>query len=190
MKLFFVLALFPSISALAQISYDGKSGPGKGTSPSTNERREKNTTKARDAKNSKTARKTPSKDPNLAKYYINRKTSPHPNKIQPVKTKLPLKIPPGSRIALIGNLLLDAERRFGHLETLLHQYYPKHKLTIRNLAWPADEVDLMPRPDNFGDLDQHLHYFKSDLIIASYGYNESFGGKEGPLASGNALINS
>ena len=63
-------------------------------------------------------------------------------------TELPLKISPGSRIALIGNLLLDAERRFGHLETLLHQHYPKHKLTIRNLAWPADEVDLMPRLDN------------------------------------------
>ena len=90
MKLFFVLALFSSISALAQISYDGKSGPGKGTLSSTNERREKNATKARDAKNSKTDRKTPSKDPNLAKYYINRKTSPRPNKIQPIKTKLPL----------------------------------------------------------------------------------------------------
>ena len=153
--------------------------PGKGTSSSTNDRREKNAAKARDAKKIKTARKTPSKDPNLAKYYINRKTSPRPNKIQPVKTKLPLEIAPGTRIALIGKLLLDAERRFGHLETLLHQHYPNHKLTIRNLAWPADEVDLMPRPDNFGDLDQHLHYFKSDLIIAAYGYNESFGGKEG-----------
>ena len=37
----------------------------------------------------------------------------------------------------------------------------------------------MPRPDGFGDLDQHLHYFKADLIIAAYGYNESFAGKEG-----------
>ena len=37
----------------------------------------------------------------------------------------------------------------------------------------------MPRPDNFGDLDQHLAYFKADVIIAAYGFNESFAGKEG-----------
>jgi len=53
---------------------------------------------------------------------------------------------------------------------------------VRNLAWPADEVDLMPRPDNFGDLDQHLHYFKADLIIAAFGYNESFAGEKGLAA--------
>ncbi len=161
--------------------------PGKGNPPPVNDRRKKatkkpakkTTAKPKDAKNSKLDRKAPPKDPDLAKYYINLKTSPRPPKAQPVKTKLPLEIAPGTRIALIGNLLLDAERRYGHLETLLHQHHPNHKLTVRNLAWPADEVDLMPRPDNFGDLDQHLHYFKADLIIAAYGYNESFAGKEG-----------
>lgn len=161
--------------------------PGKGTPPTANDRRKKatkkpakkTTPKPKDAKNSNLDRKAPPKDPDLAKYYINLKTSPRPPKAQPVETKLPLDIAPGTRIALIGNLLLDAERRYGHLETLLHQHHPNHKLTIRNLAWPADEIDLMPRPDNFGDLDQHLHYFKADLIIAAYGYNESFAGEEG-----------
>lgn len=86
---------------------------------------------------------------------------------------------PGTRIALIGNLLLDAERRYGHLETLFHQHHPDHKLVVRNLAWSGDEVDLMPRPDNFGDLDQHLTFVKADVIIAAYGYNESFAGVEG-----------
>ncbi|MGB0991319.1 MAG: DUF7133 domain-containing protein, partial [Akkermansiaceae bacterium] len=75
--------------------------------------------------------------------------------------------------------MLDAERRYGHLETLLHQRFPKHQLTVRNLAWPADTVSLRPRPGNFGDLDQHLHYFKADLIIAAFGYNESFAGERG-----------
>ena len=37
----------------------------------------------------------------------------------------------------------------------------------------------MPRPDNFADLDQHLTFVKADLIIAAYGYNESFAGEEG-----------
>ncbi len=62
---------------------------------------------------------------------------------------------------------------------MLHQHHPDHKLIVRNLAWPADEVDLMPRPDNFADLDQHLTFVKADLIIAAYGYNESFAGPEG-----------
>ena len=82
-------------------------------------------------------------------------------------------------MALIGNLLLDNERRFGHLESLIHQRFPDRKLSVRNLSWPADEVDLQPRPDNFGDLDQHLHYFKADIIIAAYGANESFDTRPG-----------
>ena len=133
----------------------------------------------KDAKNTKLDRKQPARDPKLASYYINLKSSPRPKAATPVTTTLPLDIKPGTRITLIGNLLLDAERRNGHLETLLHQHYPKHKLTVRNLAWPADEVVLRPRPGNFGDLDQHLHYFKADLIIAAFGYNESFAGQRG-----------
>lgn len=37
----------------------------------------------------------------------------------------------------------------------------------------------MPRPDNFADLDQHLTFVKADLIIAAYGFNESFAGEAG-----------
>ena len=135
-----------------------------------------------DGGNQAIKKKAPEKDAELAKYYINFKTSPRPKKVEPIETTLPLKLEKGTRIALIGNLLLDAERRYGHLETLLHQHHPKHELTVRNLAWPADEIDLMPRPDNFGDLDQHLHYFKADVIIAAYGFNESFAGEEGLAA--------
>ncbi|MDB4354213.1 SGNH/GDSL hydrolase family protein, partial [Akkermansiaceae bacterium] len=131
-----------------------------------------------DGRNKKLTGDAPEQDPELAKYYINLKTSPRPGKADPVETTLPLILEKGDRIAFIGNLLLDAERRYGHLETLLHQQHPKHELTVRNLAWPADEIDLMPRPDNFGDLDQHLHYFKADVIIAAYGFNESFAGEE------------
>ncbi len=135
--------------------------------------------KVKDAKNVELKKKTPPKDPKLASYYINLKTSPRAGKAQPIETSLPLKLEKGDRICFIGNLLLDAERRYGHLETLIHQHHPKHEVTVRNLAWPADEIDLMPRPDNFGDLDQHLTYFKADVIIAAYGYNESFAGNEG-----------
>lgn len=131
-----------------------------------------------DGRNKKVDGKAPEKDPELAKYYINLKTSPRAEEADPIETTLPLKLEKGERIVFIGNLLLDAERRNGHLETLIHQHHSQHELTFRNLAWPADEIDLMPRPDNFGDLDQHLTYFKADVIIAAFGFNESFAGKE------------
>lgn len=135
-----------------------------------------------DGRNQAIKKKAPEKDAELAKYYINLKTSPRPKKVEPIETTLPLKLEKGTRIALIGNLFLDAERRHGPLETLLHQHHQKHELTVRNLAWPADEIDLMPRPDNFGDLDQHQHYFKADVIIAAYGFNESIAWEEGLAA--------
>jgi len=137
------------------------------------------TKKKVDARNTKTNKPAPKQDPALAKYYINHKTSPRPKEAKPVFTTLPIDIPKGSRIALIGNLLLDNERRNGHLEALIHQRFPDREITVRNLSWPADALYLQPRPDNFGDLDQHLHYFKADIIIAAFGYNESFAGKEG-----------
>lgn len=132
----------------------------------------------RDGRNIEVDDPAPDRDPELAKYYINLETSPRAEEADPVETTLPLKLEKGDRVVFIGNLLLDAERRNGHLETLIHQHHPGHELTFRNLAWPADEIDLMPRPDNFGDLDQHLTYFKADVIIAAYGFNESFAGKE------------
>lgn len=135
--------------------------------------------KSKDAEGGKLDRNHPPQDPGLARYYLDRKNSPRAVQAEPVETTLPLRLEKGNRICFIGNLLLDAERRYGHLETLMHQLYPEYELTFRNLAWPADEIGLMPRPDNFADLDQHLTYFKADVIIAAFGYNESFAGEQG-----------
>lgn len=121
----------------------------------------------------------PESDPALARYYINLKSSPRSKQAEPVATELPFSLEEGDRIALIGNGLFDNARHYGFLESLLHQRFPEHKLEIRNFAWPADEVDLQPRPDNFGDLDQHLTYYETDVILAAYGFNESFAGAAG-----------
>ena len=119
------------------------------------------------------------KSPELARSYINLKTSPRAPQAEPVTTSLPLNLEPGDQIAFIGSGLLDNARHYGYFETLLHQRFPRHELGIRNLSWPADEVDLQPRPANFGDLDQHLTYYRTDVIVAAFGYNESFAGKDG-----------
>jgi ABC-type transport system involved in cytochrome bd biosynthesis fused ATPase/permease subunit len=123
MRLFilFLLSIFPVVAQVGDQQAKDKS-------------RDPSKANEKDGRNEKVKAKTPEKDPELAKYYINLKTSPRPEKAEPVVTTLPLKLEKGARIALIGNLLLDAERRYGHLETLLHQHHPNHELTVRNLA--------------------------------------------------------
>ena len=87
----------------------------------------------------------PEKSPELARHYINLKTSPRSPQAEPVTTSLPLELEPKDQVAFIGSGLLDNARHYGYFETLLHQRFPDHQLGIRNFSWPADEVDLQPR---------------------------------------------
>ena len=132
----------------------------------------------KDAKNEKTGKPPPEQDASLESYAIYGETAPRPQATDRVSTSLPLRLEDNSRIALIGNTLFDRDRLFGYFESLIHQTHADKKLRIRTLAWAADEVDLQPRPDNFGDLDQHLTAQKADVIFAAFGYNESFAGIE------------
>ena len=103
------------------------------------------------------------------------------------QAQLPLELKPGTRIALVGNSLFDRMRDDGQFEALLHQRFAKEKLVVRNLSWSADEVALRPRPDGFGDLNQHLAEHKADVILAAFGFNESFKGEKG-LAEFETLL--
>ncbi len=132
-----------------------------------------------DAKNRPAGKPAPTEDPDLARYAIYAKTAPLPGTVPPVITKLPLDVPKGASIALIGNTLLERSQFFGQLESLLHQRYPKHNLVVRNLGWAADTTDIQPRPANFANQDQHLTHVKADVVFASFGFNESFAGEEG-----------
>ena len=106
------------------------------------------------------------------------KTAARPETTISVDTGLPLQLNPGDRIAFIGNTLLDRARDFGYLETLLQQSFPEHKLIVRNLSWAGDSLESQPRPLNLADVEQHLTYEKIDIIIAAFGFNESFAGVE------------
>ena len=118
-------------------------------------------------------------DDKFGEYAMFQKTAKRPEVAEPVETKLPLKLDEGIRIGLVGNTLFDRMHEFGHLEALLQQAHPGKKLIVRNLSWAADEVDLQPRPANFADADQHLTAMQADVVLAAFGYNESFAGKEG-----------
>jgi putative heme-binding domain-containing protein len=97
----------------------------------------------------------------------------------PAIAQAPLELKRGDHICLIGNTLADRMQHDGWLETLLLHRFPKHELVIRNLGYAADEVALRPREQNFGSPDVHLTNSKADVILAFFGYNESFRGEAG-----------
>ncbi|MCH2379785.1 MAG: GDSL-type esterase/lipase family protein, partial [Pedosphaera sp.] len=132
-----------------------------------------------DGRNKQTGKKAEPKDPELAKHAIFEKSAPRPGSTKPIKTQLPLALAKGTRIAFIGNTLLDRAQDFGYFEAAMQQAFPKHKLTVRNLTWAADALGTEPRPANFADVEQHLTIAKADVIFAAYGFNESFAGESG-----------
>ncbi|MBT5716922.1 MAG: hypothetical protein HOI70_08420 [Opitutae bacterium] len=113
---------------------------------------------------------------NFLNYAMFASNAERAKNVTPILTKIPLKLEKKARIALIGNTLFDRMRDYGHFEALLHQSYPDHEIVLRNLAWSADEIDLQPRPNNFADTEQHLTAMKADIVIAAFGFNESFAG--------------
>ncbi|MEE2888424.1 MAG: PVC-type heme-binding CxxCH protein [Planctomycetota bacterium] len=102
-----------------------------------------------------------------------------PKTVQAVETGLPLALRDGDRVVFIGNTLFDRAQHFAYFEAMIHQAHAQKNLTVRTLAWSADEIDLAPRPANFGSLHQHLTVQQADVIIAAYGFNESFKGTVG-----------
>jgi glucose/arabinose dehydrogenase len=92
-------------------------------------------------------------------------------------TKLELK--KGDRIILIGNTLAERMQYFGRFETLLQSRFPDLNLVFHDLGWSADELTLRPRSAGFKDHGHTLEDEKPDVIIAAFGFNESFAGPKG-----------
>ena len=90
-----------------------------------------------------------------------------------------LQLQPGDHIAVIGNTLADRMQHDGWLEAGLHARFPDHKLVFRDLGFSGDSLTERPRSDNFGSPDDWLGKVKADVIIACFGYNESWGGEAG-----------
>ncbi len=88
----------------------------------------------------------------------------------------------GDRICLVGNTFAERFQLFGYFESGLLAAFPDLDLSVRNLAWSADEAALRPRPLDFGAVDRHLEAQGADVVFLSYGANESFAGKEGLAA--------
>lgn len=115
-----------------------------------------------------------------------------------------LSIKKGSRIVLIGNNLGSRMMNFGHFETEMHLRYPDSLLFIRNMCDGGDTPGFRPHSGrvspwafpgaekfqtelanysnsegHFETPDQWLTRLKANTIVAFFGYNESFQGKQG-----------
>ena len=86
---------------------------------------------------------------------------------------------PNEHLCLVGNTLADRMQHDGWLETAIQHDFPEQRLVIRNLGFSGDELTLRLRSSGFGSPDDHLSFNRADVILAFFGYNESFGGTEG-----------
>lgn len=114
-----------------------------------------------------------------------------------------LKVSKNSHIVLIGNNLGSRMMHFGHFETEMQLRYPQDSLYIRNMSDAGNTPGFRPHPSrkspwafpgaeefyknselstpsgsigHFPTEDEWLHNLKADIIIAFFGYNESFDG--------------
>ncbi|HEV7350927.1 PVC-type heme-binding CxxCH protein [Telluribacter sp.] len=110
----------------------------------------------------------------------------------------------GTHLVLIGNNLGSRMMNYGHFETEMQVRYPDSLLFIRNMSDPGDTPGFRPRSARFSPWafpgaekfqteyanpsdsqghfesdDQWLTRLKADVIIAFFGYSESFQGKAG-----------
>ncbi len=120
-----------------------------------------------------------------------------------------LKLQKDSHVVLLGGGLGSRMLRFGHFETEMHRRYPEHHLVIRNLCDEGDTPAFRPNAgrkspwafpggDKFRNLvetadtwggnsgeglypepDAWLKQCKPDIIVAFFGFNESFDGIAG-----------
>jgi mono/diheme cytochrome c family protein/glucose/arabinose dehydrogenase len=112
----------------------------------------------------------------------------------------PLELKKGDNIAIVGSGVADRQQHHAWLETLIHRAYPDLELAVRNLGFSADEVNVHPRSDEVPPVEYFLGMKKGDLkvaagksevvykagadfsanvILAYWGFNESFKGEGG-----------
>ena len=90
-----------------------------------------------------------------------------------------LAVEPGDHITILGNTLAERMQFDGWLETLLHARFPEHRLVIRNIGYSGDELTLRLRSEAFGSPEEHLAKLQTDVVLAFFGFNESFAGPAG-----------
>lgn len=81
-------------------------------------------------------------------------------------------------IVIMGNTFAERLQDYSFFEALLHKNFPDKQLTVRNIGWSGDEIHFQSRPLNFPEQMEILRDLKADVIIACYGMNEAFNGRD------------
>ena len=68
-----------------------------------------------------------------------------------------LELHKGDHVAIVGSGLADRQQHHGWLEALIHKAYSDLELTVRNLGFAADEVNVHPRSDEVPTTEQFLN---------------------------------
>ena len=89
-----------------------------------------------------------------------------------------LELKKGEHIAILGGGFADRMQHSGYFEAFLNQAHAEHELVIRNLAAAGDEVTTWHRSQDFGSQDEWLKRVEADVILAFWGFNESFQGAD------------
>ena len=120
--------------------------------------------------------------------------------VAPAFAQQKLELKKGDNIAIVGSGLADRQQHHAWLESLIHKAYPDLELTVRNLGFAADEVNVHPRSDEVPTTEYFLNMkpgtlatkagktdvvytagadFHANVILAYWGFNESFKGEAG-----------
>ncbi|MFT7517610.1 MAG: lysophospholipase L1-like esterase, partial [Myxococcota bacterium] len=79
-------------------------------------------------------------------------------------------------VVIVGGGVADRMQHHGWFETYLQASAPDLNLVIRNHGFSGDRIDHRPRNSGFTSVDDYLEISQADVIIAMFGYNESFDG--------------
>ncbi|MGJ8698144.1 MAG: PVC-type heme-binding CxxCH protein [Verrucomicrobiaceae bacterium] len=86
----------------------------------------------------------------------------------------PFQFQKGDTIAIIGNSLAERMQHDGWLETLIQSEAPGMDLSFRNMSLSGDRANQYPRSSGFTSMTKYLQEVGADVVIAMFGYNESF----------------
>jgi mono/diheme cytochrome c family protein/glucose/arabinose dehydrogenase/lysophospholipase L1-like esterase len=92
----------------------------------------------------------------------------------------------GDHVVLLGNSLAERMQHHGWLESYVQAALPRHEIVFRNHGFSGDKVNHRPRNRGFIAPHDYLKISKADVILAFFGYNESYDNKPGDFKA--ALI--
>ncbi len=90
-----------------------------------------------------------------------------------------LSLEKGDHISLIGNALAERMQHDGWLEAMIQNRFPDKELVFRNLGFSGDEITQRQRSQSFGSPDDWLKKNETDVVLAFFGFGESFAGEKG-----------